>query len=315
MEITPIGRGAMGMVHRLTMDGRLYAVKEFHWEMAEGAARREAAFRDLTASAGVRSPTNIRALNGDYLQTLPENLGGRMVRLYTWLEGAHVDPDDPATAAQLGDLMGRLHRLASPVQGESHPWYEIVPEESEWDEIARAATAADEDWAPLFRENLQAMLDLATSVKPLPEHERIMCHLDVQPSNVLVDGAGPMLLDWDDAGPGNPERELASVLYDWHVRDGVVDRTGVSRTLAAYRQAGGRAVLEGEQAFAMNAATLLNYIAAQARLRLDTDAEPMHRENARSELTSVLADLPSRRTYTDILAAASEESTAARHKE
>ncbi|MGN9783855.1 phosphotransferase family protein [Nonomuraea sp. ZG12] len=181
--------------------------------------------------------------------------------------------------------------------------------------MARAATAADEDWAPLFRENLQAMLDLATLVKPLPEHERIMCHLDVQPSNVLVDGAGLMLLDWDDAGPGNPERELASVLYDWHVRDGVVDRAGVSRTLAAYRQAGVRAVLEGEHAFAMNAATLLNYIAAQARLRLDTDAEPMHRETARSELTSVLADLPSRRIYTDILAAASEESTVARHKE
>ncbi|MFI7449667.1 phosphotransferase enzyme family protein [Nonomuraea sp. NPDC049714] len=315
MEITPIGRGAMGMVHRLAIDGHLYAIKEFYWEMNEGAARKEAAFRDLAASVGVRSPINIRAVDGNYLQTLPESLGGRMVRLYTWLEGEHVDTNDPATAAQLGELMGRLHGLASPVYGKSHPWYEVVPEKSEWEEIARAATAADEDWAPLFRESLEEILDLAKWVKPIPEHERIMCHLDVQPSNVLVDGAGLMLLDWDDAGPGNPERELASVLYDWHVRDGVVNRAGVLQTLAAYRQAGGRAVLRGEHAFAMSAAVLLNYIAVQARLRLDANAEPMHRENAQSELESVLADLPSQSIYTEILDVVSEESTVGRHKE
>ncbi|MBB6551816.1 phosphotransferase enzyme family protein [Nonomuraea rubra] len=306
-EVTAIGRGAMGMVHRLAVDERLYAVKEFFWTMDEGAASREAAFRDLAASAGVRSPMNLRGVDGDYLQPLPESAGGRMVRLYSWVEGAPVDPDDPATAARLGELLGRLHGLAAPASGETDPWYEVVPEESEWEEITRAAAAAGEDWAPLLRHSLRAIIDLARWVKPIPEHERIMCHLDVQPSNVLADEAGLILLDWDDAGPGSPARELASVLLGWHVRDGVVNRAGVLRTLSAYRRAAGRAVVGDEQMFAMSAATLLNYVAVQARLRLDPDADPLHRENARAELTSALARFPSRRVYTDLLSVVSGE--------
>jgi thiamine kinase-like enzyme len=46
----------------------------------------------------------------------------------------------------------------------------------------------------------------------------VTCHCDLHPDNVLVDGTGELvLLDWDDAGPACPDRELAGVLVFWHV--------------------------------------------------------------------------------------------------
>jgi thiamine kinase-like enzyme len=81
---------------------------------------------------------------------------------------------------------------------------------------------------------------------------------------VLVDGSGELvLLDWDDAGPASPGRELARLLANWHVHDGQPDATAVPRTLAAYQAAGGPGRIRDEHSFAM----LLPGIARQAGRR------------------------------------------------
>ena len=60
---------------------------------------------------------------------------------------------------------------------------------------------------------------------------------------MLVDGSGELvLLDWDDAGPASPGRELAYLLVAWHVHDGKPNAAAVRSTLAAYQAVGAKFV-------------------------------------------------------------------------
>ena len=61
----------------------------------------------------------------------------------------------------------------------------------------------------------------------------VTCHRDLHPGNVLGEACGELaVLDWDDAGPACPDRELAGLLMFWHGRDdGTADDGAVRRTL------------------------------------------------------------------------------------
>ncbi|MCF6473394.1 aminoglycoside phosphotransferase family protein [Nonomuraea sp. MG754425] len=297
-DIRPVARGAMGQIYRLTLGEGDYAVKHFYWDMDENAARNEGNFRDAAVAAGVRAPANFTTVDGRYLCRLPDSLGGRMARLYGWVDGDPVDVRRSASA--LGDLLGRLHSLSLPVTGPVHPWYEVVPVEEEWAEIVRAALDARLSWADPLRRRLPVISELAELVSPVSEEERIICHLDVQPMNVLSDDHGLLLLDWDDAGAGSAERELASTLMRWYVAGSMIHGEEAARMLDAYHAAGGRVSLTGERSFAMNAATHLNYIAAQARLILD-DQAAAHRQEAERQLRDALTHLPTRELYRKLL--------------
>jgi hypothetical protein len=101
------------------------------------------------------------------------------------------------------------------------------------------------------------------------------------------------VLDWDDAGPACPDRELAGLLMFWHGHDdGTVDDAAVQRTLVAYRASGGPGRLRGGQSFGMYIACRLNFLEAQASVALDPGAAPEHRAYASSEISDTLARLP-----------------------
>ena len=97
-----------------------------------------------------------------------------------------------------------------------------------------------------------------------------------------------MVLDWDDVGPAGPERELARLLVEWHVHDGLLDRAAAERSLAAYQAAGGTC-LRGEQSFGMLIATRLNFLRAQANVALDRRAAPENAAYAAAEDPDTLA--------------------------
>ena len=111
---------------------------------------------------------------------------------------------------------------------------------------------------------------------------------------MVVEASGELaVLDWDDAGPAGPDRELAGLLMFWHGHDdGTADDAAVQRTLAAYRAAGGPGRLRDEQSFGMYIACRLNFLEAQASVALDPGAAPEHRAYASSEISDTLARLP-----------------------
>ncbi|GAA4964751.1 Ser/Thr protein kinase RdoA (MazF antagonist) [Nonomuraea thailandensis] len=295
-DVTPVGRGAMGQVWRLTAGGAAYAVKEHLWGVDERAVARGAAFQQAAATVGVRSPRNVPTPDGALVGHLPADLGGSGVRLYDWQEGPAPRPDEAETPERLGELLARLHGLALTAPDPPEPWYETL-DEVDWERLAGPA-GARRPWQERLAATLPGLRRLASLVTPSEPDDRIMCHLDVQCSNVVVTERGWVLLDWDDTGAGCPDRELAMALLRWFTAGGV-DGAAIGKTMAAYRAAGGTAVLDPDRSFAMQAASCVNFVAAQARLALD-DAHAEHHADAEERLTNVLTALPDVATYHEV---------------
>jgi Ser/Thr protein kinase RdoA (MazF antagonist) len=294
-SITALSRGAVGRIWQLNLGADRYAVKELFAESDEESACREVRFTTHLQAAGIRLPGSVPDRDGRYLVPLTGYRGDRWLRLYRWVDGVPADPADPSLAAQIGDLVGRLHAHALPAWCEHDPWYETTPEPALWDQLADAALLHEASWAQALTANLGLLSGLAELVAPAARDQMVTCHRDLHPGNVLVDSAGDfVLLDWDDAGPACPDQELAGLLAFWHIDDdGRADDAAVGRTLAAYRSAGGPGHLRDERSFSMYIATRLNFLHSQATVALDPATAPGHRQYAVSEVWDTLARLPS----------------------
>jgi hypothetical protein len=134
-------------------------------------------------------------------------------------------------------------------------------------------------------------VELDRHVAPSDPCGLVTSHLDVQPPNVLVGPAGPVLLDWDNAGPVSAERELARVVYIW--AGGNDFRADSARRLVrAYEDAGGPGVIKDLGSFSMLFATALNYVRVQAECAVDPTVTAAQREFASAQVVASLRGLP-----------------------
>lgn len=153
-------------------------------------------------------------------------IGEDYVMLYPWLSCRPVLP--PKLSARHAEIMGRtlakMHDAGTALLASG-----AVPSASEetasfikprkWEELfAEAETASPAaPWLPPLRDALP-MLDTlerkaADAAPRLPRS--VLSHRDLDPKNVLWEGALPRIIDWESAGEVNPAVELLETLLYW----------------------------------------------------------------------------------------------------
>ncbi|WP_165367489.1 phosphotransferase enzyme family protein [Phytoactinopolyspora endophytica] len=287
-----VARGAMGAVWRIDADPpgssstATYAAKELFWEVpSASAAEDEVRFTGRCRQAGVPSPRSLAATAGGYVAHDPL---GQAWRVYEWVDGEVPDRTDTETVQWLAGQLGRIHALGLEPGDDAKPdpFYQRV--DVDWDELADDASRAGVDWWPALEAATPQLVELSCLVNASPDGRPIMCHRDPKASNVLRDAAGRRwLVDWDNAGPMAPWRELGLLLMH-HLAD--VDALRVIG--ACYRDHGGPAQLGTAQGFATGLATWLNFLRGQAGVLLDPKATPDHRQFAEQRVTGLLRNIP-----------------------
>ncbi|KOG36105.1 phosphotransferase enzyme family protein [Streptomyces resistomycificus] len=289
--VSPVARGALGQIWKLSGHGSSWAVKELLFGCDEEQVEREAALRDATERLGISSPTLVPSRAGAHVCRLPPSLGGSFVKLYDWIEGTEADPRDPDVLSWCGRTLALLHRAGEGAAGRPSAWYEECPGEADWEELLEAARRAGTPWSEdLGRFVATSAAELARHVTPSGP-DPVTSHLDMRPQNVLVGPAGPVLLDWDNAGPVSAERELARAVYVW-AGGNHFDADRARRLVRAYRDAGGPGAVKGPDSFSMLFATDLNYVRVQAECALDPTVTQAQRRFASDQVVAALRGLP-----------------------
>ncbi len=292
--IRPAARGALGRVWLLEHGTQRYAVKEvFDDSVTEHLVRYEVDFTSRVAEQGVRVPHSYRDRAGMVLSRVP---GGGRLRLYDWVAGRPVDLADPRTPERLGALLAGLHRVApradrEPDGGPPDPWYDVPPPLDAWPPLV--AATRDEPWGPALSALVDRLPPLVALATPADPTAMRICHRDLHPENVLVDTDGAfVVLDWDNLGPADRDRELARVLMDWFYVDDTLDADALRAALSAYRAERGPARLAGMDAFGLLIASRLNFLHRQVGIAVDPDATADDRAWAVREIEEAVRILP-----------------------
>lgn len=290
--MTRAHRGAMGQIWRLATSRGVFAVKEFFWGADETSVAREVDFCRRAIAAGVRAPGCIPAARGSFTEVV----GGRTVRVYEWMDGEAVERPGVETARWVGRTMSLLHSLEFPADGQTvDPWYTAIPAIGEFAVLAGRARSMRLGWGQALENALPRIERLVASLpEDRPMSLPIYCHHDMNPQNILLTTDGPCLVDWDDAGPAYPERELLGTLYSW----GSEDPRLAAEMATAYGM-DGQAV--GYGAYRELVAGNTNYIKVQAELALDPDTAGDMRRRADDVVARAIAGLPAPEQLTALL--------------
>jgi len=289
VDLQQVARGAMGAVWKLSVEGAGYAVKQPYWQQpCEQDVLREVAFRAACARNGVPSPEPMASIAGEYVVSD----GTRSWRVYDWIDGTVPDRLDVAVTAWLAAQMGAIHSLGwapGDIAESTGPdaFYHRV--DVDWAELAAVAEKAGVDWAPAL--GALQLEELSELVNSAPVGAMVWCHRDLKNTNVLRSRESGWLVDWDNAGPMTPWRELGQLLMNH-----LTSEINLRRITSAYRRAGGTASIEGPEGFATGLAVWLNFLNGQANSVLDPELEDEHRAYALEKVVPLLRSMPDLRT-------------------
>ncbi len=281
-----VTRGSMGEIWRLeTSLGRWAAKWQFPWAPAEPRPA-DIRVQAAAAAAGISLPSPATAPDG--AAVIP--VGGRLARVYEWVDLAAPlqAPVPVAAAAEAGQLLGLLHRLAIPATEPEDPWFTQAPAPLAWDELASRAAAARRPWASRLAVARRLIDDLTAFAIASPQ-PLVACHRDFNPDNVLPARADGTLivLDWENAGRLDPRRELGYALFAWCSGGGRPDRGAADAMKAAYADASGFAAGPEAGLYATAVAVHLNFLHVMATQALD---DLSHRAYAEQAVAALLDD-------------------------
>ena len=231
-------------------------------EMRVSADLERAAYR-----AGVAMPAPVEPVGGSIGYWAP--VDDRWVRVSRWVDGVPPD-DDAALAPWLGRTLAAIERLDLPGDPTAEAAYPLH-DPAEWrDWLDEAVAAGVLDRSSTVDSAVREGVDLVRAALATRPAFRL-AHRDVNRRNVLVTAHGPVLLDFDYAGPEVPWWEVVHHAFDL---PSPPQPALVGAVLAAHRDAGGAPGPAGTGAFAGLVRAALNSLAYH--LWLATGQRPAH---------------------------------------
>jgi len=165
-------------------------------------------------------------------------------QVHEWSPGARLRPGLIGAAVRewVGTTLAALHR--APVPGPITPEMYEPEDPQEWEKWLTAAG----DTSGLVAQVRSRLGDVAQA-KAVVDRARdrfaaeltpVLTHRDIRPDNVLIEEAGPVLLDWDGAGPEYAEWEVlrTALTFSTSEVEGL-DHSAFRQVVACYRRAGG----------------------------------------------------------------------------
>jgi Ser/Thr protein kinase RdoA (MazF antagonist) len=288
--VGPVDRGELGEVWRLTSTMGAWAVKVAFAELPEDVAELSARLQTLARLRGVPAP-EVRLTPDGRCWT---RIGDTAIRVYGWVD--LLGPDPSLDPVQVSQAVAALHRTVLPARGPSRWWDTEPVGAATWDEMlaeARRQRAPFADQLAGLRDELVALELLLQPVTPTQT-----CHLDLWADNVrgTPDGA-VCIIDWDNAGPGDPSRELALVLFEFG--HGRPDR--LETLYAAYLAASGPGRVRSEADFSMVIAQLHHICELHLRRWLQPGLIDVQRARALAHIQEFLNDPLDRGVLAEIL--------------
>lgn len=235
-----VSGGLLNRLWKLTTDRGVFAVKELNLDR-DWTCDHEAVLELERAafSAGVPMPEPVPDSDRCAVAVL-EN--GASVLVHRWVDGRPVPTDAPITeslARGIGSALAAIHRLGLDWHKFEHE-HNPLPDEDEWRSLADRARAAGLVWAddlanaaPTLHEVRQRVEETVARNDPL-----VLCHRDINQKNLLDLDGGPIILDWEAAGPTFIGSDLGGCL-NMAIHENELGRSVASALLDAYVDAGG----------------------------------------------------------------------------
>jgi Ser/Thr protein kinase RdoA (MazF antagonist) len=283
-------------VWRLETRRGLWAVKELLVPMPEAQAARDVDFQLAARLAGIVLPLPQRTRDGRVVLPAERAAYPRAIRVYEW---ADLVPGQVVTGADVGAVTACLHQLEHDAEpGLVEDWFSEPLGEPAWVALLDEASRAGAAWAAALGRWLPELITLDDAVIPPDAARAATCHRDINIENLRRSGDGDVVvLDWENCGAAQPERELAMIVCDL-AADLSLD--AASAAYAAYQAAGGPGRLSSHADFAMAAAAQGHLLQFYSRRALDTGESAENRARSSRRLHDMLLQ-PLTRAWADYL--------------